>query len=62
MKKKISQALSEAAASFGHKILPSEIALEKPKNPKHGDLSSNLALLIAGKTSQNPLDWILQIN
>ena len=56
MKKQISEALSEAAASFGHKIPPSEIALEKPKNPEHGDLSSNLALLLAGKTAQNPLD------
>ena len=56
MRKQLSKALSEAAGSFGHKIPPSEIALEKPKNPKHGDLSSNLALLLAGKTGQNPLD------
>ena len=56
MKKQISEALSEAAAIFGHEIPPSDIALEKPKNPKHGNLSSNLALLIAGKTTQNPLD------
>ena len=56
MKKQISEALSEASASFGHKIPPSEIALDKPRNPKHGDLSSNLALLLAGKTAQNPLD------
>ncbi len=56
MKKQILKILSEASESFGHKISPSEITLEKPKNPNHGDLSSNIALLLAGKTNQKPLD------
>ena len=56
MKKQILKILSEASESFGHKIPPSEITLEKPKNPNHGDLSSNIALLLAGKTNQKPLD------
>ena len=56
MKKQISIVLSEAAAKLGYDVPPSEIALEKPKNPKHGDLSSNIALLLAGKIKQKPLD------
>ncbi|MCH6560077.1 hypothetical protein IH799_06960 [candidate division KSB1 bacterium] len=56
MKELLSKALSEASAKLGYKIPPSEIGLEKPKNRSHGDLSSNLALLIAGKSKQKPLD------
>ena len=56
MKKEILKALSEASAKLGYDLPTPEIALEKPKNPKHGDLSSNLALLLAGKTKQKPLD------
>ena len=56
MKELLSKALSEAAAKLGYKIPSSEIGLEKPKNRSHGDLSSNLALLIAGKSKQKPLD------
>ena len=55
MKELLSKALSEASAKLGYKIPPSEIGLEKPKNRSHGDLSSNLALLLAGKSKQKPL-------
>ena len=56
MKNQISKALSDASESLGHAIQPSEIVLEKPKNPEHGDLSTNLALLLAGKSKRKPLD------
>ena len=31
-----------------------EIKIERPKNPEFGDYASNVALLLAGKTNQNP--------
>ena len=55
MREQISKALSEASAKLGYEIQSSEIGLEKPKNRSHGDLSSNLALLLAGKSKQKPL-------
>ena len=31
-----------------------EIRLERPRNPEHGDLSSNLAMALAGRLSRPP--------
>ena len=56
MKAYLLKALSEAANSLGYSDFISDISLEKPKISEHGDISSNLALLLAGKTKKNPMD------
>ena len=56
MKEYLAKALSEAARALGYSDSGSEISIEKPKSPGHGDLSSNLALLLAGKAKKNPME------
>src|ERR1700728_3605226 len=36
--------------------LPATVALERPRNPEHGDYASNLALQLAKKIGVNPRD------
>jgi len=56
MKDYLLKALSEAANSLGYSDSISDISFEKPKSSEHGDISSNLALLLAGKIKKNPMD------
>jgi len=56
MKEYLSKALSEASSSLGYSDSIPEILLEKPKSSEHGDLSTNLALLLAGKAKKNPME------
>ena len=52
--------LERIAASFGLETRIN-ILLERPRNPEHGDLSTNLALLLAKKVSQKPQQVAQQI-
>src|SRR4051812_95705 len=36
--------------------VPVEIHIERPKNPDHGDLSSNVALQLSKRLKRNPRD------
>jgi len=56
MKEYLLKVLSEAAISLGYSDSISNISLEKPKSSGHGDISSNLALLLAGILKKNPMD------
>lgn len=47
-------ALREALEVAGIDPLPTEIALERPANPEHGDWSSNVALATAKAAGRNP--------
>ncbi|MCH8927333.1 MAG: arginine--tRNA ligase [Candidatus Marinimicrobia bacterium] len=56
MKEYLLKALSEAAGALGYSDSIADISLEKPKSSEHGDISSNLALLLAGKAKKNPME------
>lgn len=56
MKEYLLKALSEAAGALGYSDPIADISLEKPKSSEHGDISSNLALLLAGKAKKNPME------
>jgi arginyl-tRNA synthetase len=47
-------ALADALAAAGVDPLPTEISLERPANPDHGDWSSNVALASAKAAGRNP--------
>ena len=47
-------ALADALAAAGIEPRPTEIALERPANPEHGDWSSNIALATAKQAGRNP--------
>jgi len=38
-----------------------EIHIERPKNPEHGDLSSNVAMQLARQMKKNPLELAKQL-
>ena len=44
----------QASAALGDGILPTEIAIERPKNRDHGDWATNVAMQLAGKFGMNP--------
>ena len=52
MKSKLTAALKKVLAALDYPETPFYIQL--PKNPKHGDFSSNLAMQLAGKLGSNP--------
>ena len=56
MKEYLAKALSEASSNLGYSDSVPEFSLEKPKSSEHGDLSSNLALLLAGKAKKDPME------
>jgi arginyl-tRNA synthetase len=47
-------ALARVAASLGHPDV--DIVLERPRDPSHGDLSTNLAMQLARPLGRNPRD------
>ena len=47
-------ALADALSAVGVDPVPTEIALERPANPDHGDWSSNVALATAKAAGRNP--------
>ncbi len=49
----LASALEKAARKLGATD-GVEVLLERPQNPEHGDLATNLAMLLAGKLSQPP--------
>jgi arginyl-tRNA synthetase len=50
----IRAALAQAAARLGASVPAAEIALERPRDPSHGDLATNLALTLAKSLKQKP--------
>lgn len=48
------QALFKSLGEF--EITESDIVIEKPENPEHGDFSINLAMRLAGKLKKSPRD------
>src|SRR2546430_12781311 len=43
----IRAALADAAARLGAPVVASDIELERPRDPAHGDVATNLALVLA---------------
>ena len=56
MKHKIIQELDNCVNSIYNGINDIKISIEKPKNKDHGDLSTNIALLLTKKIKKNPLE------
>ncbi len=54
MKKEIINTIKDAIISLEYPLL--DIAIEKPKNKDHGDISSNIALLLTKKLKKNPME------
>ena len=54
MKSKLTAALRDVSVALGYPEIP--IFIQLPKNPNHGDFSSNLAMQLAGKLDENPLE------
>ncbi len=50
----IRAALAEAAARLGVSLSPSAVELERPRDPAHGDVATNLALTLAKALKQKP--------
>ncbi|HVH66461.1 MAG TPA: arginine--tRNA ligase [Gemmatimonadales bacterium] len=50
----IRAALANAAARLGVSVSPSAIELERPRDPTHGDLATNLALTLAKPLKEKP--------
>jgi arginyl-tRNA synthetase len=50
----IRTALATAAARLGVSVSPSVIELERPRDPAHGDVATNLALTLAKSLKQKP--------
>jgi arginyl-tRNA synthetase len=50
----LSQAISDVCAAHGAPPPSGEIALELPRNPEHGDISTNTAMTLAKALKKNP--------
>ena len=50
----IRTALADAAARLGVSLSPSAVELERPRDPAHGDVATNLALTLAKSLKQKP--------
>src|SRR5439155_24355840 len=50
----ISAALADAAARLEVSLSPSAVELERPRDPAHGDVATNLALTLAKALKQKP--------
>ena len=56
---RISEALREAAASLG--VPDARFRLDRPKDPAHGDLASNMALALAPRLRRRPRDLAVDL-
>ena len=56
MKHKIIKEISNSIKKIYENIDDITISVEKPKNKKHGDISTNVALLLAKKVKKNPIE------
>ena len=56
MKHKIIKEISNSIKKIYENIDDITISVEKPKNKKHGDISTNIALLLAKKVKKNPIE------
>lgn len=54
LKKLLEEKLKQALGDLGLSFEPGKIRLELPKNPEHGDWSSNAAFLLAKTTGETP--------
>ena len=59
-KEKAAQALEKVFSGMGLEK-PKRLTIEEPKNPSHGDLSTNAALLLAKECGRNPREIAAEI-
>ncbi len=57
----LARAISEAFGELGVKIAPEEIKLERPARLEHGDLSSNVALVLSKRIGAAPRELAAQL-
>ncbi len=53
---KIKEGLMLAGKALGYELAGEEIVLERPNNSQYGDLSTNIAMILAKKNGKNPVD------
>jgi arginyl-tRNA synthetase len=51
----VDSAISNGQMTLSPSDIPSEIVIERPKNPDHGDWATNIALQISKRAGLNPL-------
>ena len=56
MKHKIIEEIKKSIKSKYNIYDDTKISIEKPKNKDHGDISTNIALILAKKVKKNPLE------
>ena len=56
MKHKIIEEIKKSIKSKNNISDDTKISIEKPKNKEHGDISTNIALILAKKVKKNPLE------
>ena len=54
IKSAVQSAISAGNLALTDSDIPSEIVVERPKNPEHGDWATNIALQISKKAGLNP--------
>ena len=58
----IGAALADAAARLGAPVVASDVELERPRDPAHGDVATNLALVLAKTLKAKPravAEWLV---
>ena len=56
MKHKIIEEIKKSIESKYNISDDTKISIEKPKNKEHGDISTNIALILAKKVKKNPIE------
>lgn len=54
MKSYLAALLADALHRAGYPVEPSDLQFEKPKIPEHGDVSTNIAMMLAKSARKNP--------
>jgi len=57
----VAEALVVALRGLGLEVEPSRVMLERPNDPSHGDLSTNVALVEGGRAGMNPRELASRI-
>lgn len=56
VKKELKAALQQAVTAIGIQVLPADIKIERPLDANHGDLATNLPLVLAKQAGLNPME------
>jgi arginyl-tRNA synthetase len=63
MKEVVEEALNKALKELSlSEALPEKVKIEKPKNPSHGDLATNLAFLLSKEKGKSPQELALLLS